>query len=490
MIKFIRKHLQWFAIFLIAFVMFYPSLFGFFTNDEFFLLKIAKVSSFHDFLNFFNLVKDTVGIGAYRPLTLRVYYFLSVEFFHLNPFPLHIISFLAFFLDIFLVGLLTKLLTKSNKIALLSSFLYTTSVTHFGHLYYTGGFQELFVALMFLGSLILFIKYEIDVSEKHSVRKLILSFILFILALMSKETAVVLPFILVLIHFYLTLTKRIKVSIKALILSIIPYIAILGIYLFLHFRYFGLVAGDSYVWNFSPLKALNTLSWYGLWSLNIPEMLVDFVGPGIHLNPNLLKYWSGEIIPIFILFIAQVALAVYAFIRTKFSKETFRMLLFAVLWFVITLAPVLFLPVHKFTFYLVLPLFGTVIFLSYLMSSQKRAVRVLFCVIWLAISLVSLHLSVETNWITQGQTVAYKVYQYFKTNEINLSGKNIYFVDTKNDMSLPWSPTQTLETVLADKNFFEVFYPGLAAKINYSGLAKTPAAPSTATIESRQFLGY
>ena len=75
-------------------------------------------------------------------------------------------------------------------------------------------------------------------------------------------------------------------------------------------------------------------------------------------------------------------------------------------------------------------------------------------------------------------------------NGMNLSGKNIYFVDTKNDSSLPWSPTQTVKTALSDKNFFDVFYPNLSAKVNYTGLAKIPVLPATEIIESRQFLGY
>lgn len=497
MMRLIKKYWKVLAIFVVPFLMFYPSLFGFYTNDDFFFLKIANVSSFKDFLNFFNLVKDIGGIGVYRPLTLRVFYFLTDKLFHLNTLPLHLISFISFFLIIFLVGVLVRLLTKNNKIALLSAFLYGVSATHFGQLYYIGAFQELCLTLLFLVSVILFTKYEIEIKGKHSLRKLVISLLFFVMSLMSKETAVVLPFVLVLIHIYLTLTKQIKVPVRTLVLSLFPYIFILGFYLFLHFRYFGLVSGDSYVWNFAPSRALNTLGWYALWTLNLPEMLVDFIGPGLHLNPNLLKYWSNEIIPIFILFALQILIilvSLFKFISADRSvnKKRWLLIVFSLFWFIATLVPVLFLPVHKFTYYLTLPLIGIVLILGYLLDKAEvgKIVIGLFLGVWTIASLLTLHLTFQTNWITQGAKISEKVYLYFSQNTASKTAKNIVFVDTSEDKSLPWSPTQTLKTVLSDKSFFDVFYPKLSEKINYSGLENIPTASGTEVIKSRHFLGY
>lgn len=481
-LPFIKKYWLPIAAFIISFLMFIPSITGFFTNDEFFLLKIAKVSSFKEFLNFFNPVIDYAGVGAYRPLTLRVYYFLSVNFFNSNPLPLRIISFLVFYADVYLVGYLTKLLTKDIKIALLSVFLFAISVTHFGHLYYIGAFQELLVALFFLASVIYFAKYEIDFKKKRSTGSLVFSFICFVLALMSKETSVVLPGVLILTDIYLRLTGRVKVPIKKLIFSLFPFALLLGIYLFLHFRYFGLLEGDSYVWDFSLTRAVNTVVWYFLWSLNLPETLVDFVGPGLHLNPNLFKYWFGNVIPIFILFAIQIFIAVYAFVKSKIFNQK-SVILFSAAWFLVTLLPVVFLPLHKFTYYLMLPLFGVVFLLSYLFVNLKSKIYILFCTVWVALSLFTLDLTRETNWITQGMKVSKRVYTYLEENKQSLAGKKIVFVDTSADSVLPWSPTATLKIVLADNNFFEVFYPGVFTGVSYSGEGEVK-------ILSRQFLGY
>lgn len=495
MIKIFKRNWKLLSIFIASFVMFFPSLFKFFTNDDFFFLKIAHISSVKEFLIFFNLIKDTAVIGVYRPLTLRIYYFLGSNVFNLNPLPLHIISFVVFFAIIFLVGKLAKLLTNSDSIALLSSFLYAVSVTHFGQLYYVGAFQELLLTLVFLASVIYFILYEKDVGKERSAGKLVLSFIFFMLSLMCKETAVVLPFCLILVHIYLKLAGMSKVSVKKLIANLIPYFVILGVYLFLHFRYFGLISGDSYVWDFSLVRAVNTFIWYGLWSLNLPEMLIDFIGPGIHLNPNLLKYWSDEIVPIFVLFAIQVLIiisSIIAFVRAdkKTNKNKWLLVIFSVLWFTATLLPILFLPVHKFTYYLTLPLIGIVFLLSNLLTVFKSKISILFCAIWIVTSVLSLRLTINTNWIIQGENISERVYQYFSQNKTGFAAKNIVFVDTGEDSSLPWSPTATLKVVLSDKSFFDVFYPSLSDKVNYDGLTETSKFTNAVLIKSRQFLGY
>jgi hypothetical protein len=157
-----------------------------------------------------------------------------------------------------------------------------------------------------------------------------------------------------------------------------------------------------------------------------------------------------------------------------------------------TLVPVLFLPVHKFSFYLTLPLVGIVMVLGYLLEeSRVGSVWIgLFIAIWTVTSILSLRLTIQTNWITQGEVVSSRAFQYFNTNAASLSGENIYFIDTSKDSALPWSPTEILRVALSDRNFFDVYYPNLSGKVNYAGLAKISLTSSTKVIESRQFLGY
>jgi hypothetical protein len=240
--RLLKKYWLLVTAFVASFLMFLPSLSAFYTHDDFYFLKIAKVSSLEGFLNFFNLVKDTEGIGVYRPLTLRVYYFLGSGIFNLNPISMHIISFITFFVVILLVLKLVRLLTGNDKIAVLSSFLYAVSVTHFGQLYYIGAFQELFLTMVFLGSVIFFVKYEIDSSKKHSSRNIILSFLLFLLSLMSKETAVVLPVVLLLTHYYLKIIGKVKTNLRKLAILLFPYFGVLA----RRFLYLGLLTSEGH----------------------------------------------------------------------------------------------------------------------------------------------------------------------------------------------------------------------------------------------------
>src|SRR3990172_5905967 len=125
-LKSIGKSKKLLFLFLLSFILFYRSLFNFFTNDDFFLLKISRIGSVKEFVNFFNLIQGPDGLGMYRPLTTQVYYFLDWQLFNLNPLGLHIISFLVFFGLIYLVYYLVKTITKSEKVSLTAGFLYAS----------------------------------------------------------------------------------------------------------------------------------------------------------------------------------------------------------------------------------------------------------------------------------------------------------------------------------------------------------------------------
>lgn len=476
---FLNKYKYLLLTFLISFILFYPSLFGFYTNDDFYHLKISHATSVHEFINFFNLVEGSSGQLLYRPLTTHVFYFLGWGLFNLNPIGLHIVSFVLLFIVIYCVYKLAFLISENEKIAVISAFLYAVSATHFGHLYYLA--TEIVLGAVFFSTVIFFTKYIKSKSRGY----LILSIFFFALSLLAKENSVVLPAVFVLLYAYFQITKKTKIKVTKFLLSLIPFAIILIIYMYFHFFYYGFVSGDSYLWNLSPIKALNTILWYGLWSFNLPEMLVDFIGPGLNVNPDLLKYWGDQIIPILVLFVTQLCILFYAIFKSRILSRKYESL-FCIGWFLITLSPILFLPLHKFTFYLTLPLFGVVLLLSYLFEKCKSFVLVLFCVVWTATSLLTLNLTRQTNWITQGEAIARRVYDYVNVNKTSLEDKTVVFYDTEEDNKLPFSPTETVKNTLSDNNFFEVFYDGKIKAIYDSSSAQKDSS----MIRSRMFIGY
>lgn len=485
--SFLKKYWKLLSIFLLPLIMFFPSLFVFYTNDDFFLLKISNISNITGFLNFFNILHGPEGLGMYRPLTTQVFYFLSWKFFNLNPLGLHIISSIFLFGIIYLVYRLAIELFKNEKVALISAFLYAVSATHFGHLYYLATFQELGMTFFVLMSCLSFLK-----------QKNILSFIFFVLALMSKETAVVTPMLIGLLYIYQKYNGYKAANLKKFLVLLSPFIICLFAYFFIRVTSYGFAAGDSYVWNFSPLKFINTIFWYLLWAFNIPETLLDFIGSGLKVNPNLFLYWSKEIMPILVLFIIQMALIAGVVIKYIFRKgksiiaERDPVLVFCVLWFLITLLPVAFLPLHKFTFYLTLPLIGVAFRIGYLFKETKinNVFLYTFLLIWTTLSFLTIKHTIKTNWITQGESISKKTYEYFSTKKTETSSKEIYFVDTNNDSKLPWSPTAVVKTALSDNNFFYVYFPTIVKNVNYLGINKLPKANNLYIIESRLFLNY
>jgi hypothetical protein len=481
--KFLNKYKYLLLTFLVSFVIFYPSLFGFFTNDDFFHLKISHATSLLQFLNFFNLESGSAGQLLYRPLTTHVFYFLEWQFFNLNPLPLHVVSFILFFIVIFCVYKLAVLISENEKVGFIAAFLYAVSATHFGHLYYLA--TEIILGVFFFPAVIFFTLF----LKNKSIRYYCLSLLFFVLALFAKENSVVLPGVLAIIFVYLYLNKNTKVRIKNFLVSLIPFAVIILIYLYFHFFYYGFVKGDSYIWDFSFKRALNTGFWYLVWSFNIPESVVDFVGPGFKLNYNLFAYWGNQIRPVLILFIAQMVIIAAVLIKSIKSLKRDLVSIFCALWFVGTLLPVLFFPYHKFTFYLTLPLFAIVFRIAYLFATSKinKIILYIFLVAWTVTSVLTLKFTYETNWISQGENVAKRVYEYINTNKGSLTGKKICFYDTKEDMALPFSPTGSLKSILSDNNFFEVFYGGkITAFYEDSG----NKAACQIKVSSRQFLGY
>jgi hypothetical protein len=475
-----------FLVLILSFIIFSPSLFTFFTNDDFFHLNISNADNLKEFLNFFNFTIKPGGYGFYRPLTTQVFYFLGRSLFSLNPFPLHLIS-MSFFLTItYLVYVLTDILTKQKKTALVTAFFYSISAIHFGHAYYLSTFQEVGMAFFFLIALIQIIKYY----QTFKITNYSISLTSFILSLISKETAVIFPFIAFSTLLFFGNKKLTKHELNKIIKTMLPFFIILAIYIYFHFFLYGTPSGDYYQFNFSPHKITNTLFWYFLWTLSIPEMFIDFVGPRLSVNPKLFTYWSNDVFKIGISFVIFVTIFFFSFTKniSKNIKHKIKLIVFTSLWFVLTISPVLFLPDHKFSFYLTLPAVGIYILLAYfLVHSQNKGLMVSGLISFFLLSIFSLNLIKRTHWTIRSSQISQSVFNYIETNRSTLSGKTLVFYDEEQDEDLPWLPTDLVKTALSDKNFFEVFFPNKFEDVYYGIQNKKE---DDKLIPARQFLGY
>lgn len=68
--------------------------------------------------------------------------------------------------------------------------------------------------------------------------------------------------------------------------------------------------------------------------------------------------------------------------------------------------------------------------------------------------------------------------------------RDVYLIDLPKDLALPWSPTANLETILSNQNFFYVFYPEIAGRVNYLWNLKIPDKAGSVIIDSDEILTY
>lgn len=449
-------------IFVFSLINYIPALWIFLSHDDFFWLRVSNPKSLWEFASFFNPFVSANGFGFYRPLSSQTYFYLGI-LFDKSPFVLHLISLLAFFLLVLIVYKLSLEILKNDKAALFSAVFYATSSVNLVKIYWPAIFQETCVNIFLLGSTLLFMR-----------RRYGLSLLTFVMALMSKESAVILPGLLILVS-----GRQIFKSLRPFLFSIL----ILGIYLYAHFFHYGVVSGDSYIWSFSP-KVINTAFWYGLWSFNIPESLVDFIGPGFHMNPNLLKYFALDLIPVSLMSLGLIWATVVLIWRRGVEKFLFL----GLLWFLVALSPVIFLPWHKQSYELGTSLFGLCLVLGFLISKGKKAVSVVFIVVWILTAFWSNHFTIRNHWVMTGAKEASRVYKFVSDNKLKLEGKTIIFYDTEADTRLPWLPSSQLKLDLSNQDFFRVYYPKIYARYGKDTVGMEQG--NIVKVEARQFLGY
>jgi len=468
--KFINKYKSLIIAITLSVLAYLPSLFTFFSGDDWFHLRISQINSFSQFLNFFSFSHTAQSASFYRPLPEQVFFFVFNRLFGLNALPYHIFVLFCFILSLYLLYKLAKKLNFSHTQANLTVLVYGIAVANFPRIYFLSAFQDVLLPLFVIASLILFLD-----------KKYLRSIFFFVLSLLSKETAVVVPFLLLGLIF---LTRKNKIK------NTLPYFLITLLYLFLRFKYFGGAAGDSYIYDFSLKKALNTLFWYIVWTFGAPENLVDYVGSGLKIVPKFFTdfpIWStvmlAELGSLFVFLVFSLTT-----LKNKISQN-WRLIIFCLFFFLVSLGPVIFMPWHKFAHALSLPMVGSSLLLGFLLADRKLVLKI-FLAIYLVTNLsmnlflYSRHYSVNRSRISE------KVYQYFSQNYPQ-APVNSYFVFTDDPASPHQGKDQSKELSLAlsQSDFFQVFYHNRDFGVYYEdlGLDSTPSGIPI-HVDSGQFL--
>jgi len=439
------------ALLFLLFLGLYRFIFNlYFTQDDFFHLKMSLASNFSDFINFFSF-ENHFGYHFYRPISTQVYNFVVVSLFGYNPFFFHLVSFFFFIANCFLVFKIMNKIIQKETFAWLAAFLYGVNASNVGSLSYIANFQEISMAFF------AFLTFWFYINKNR------IFILIFIFALLSKETSLVLPFIIIAYELLLGDKKWQRV---------LPLFLILGIYGILKISA-GLPKVSVYQPIFSLKKILNSFFWYFLWGLGLPEMLIDFVGPGLKFNPELFIRFGKEMLVYFVGVFAFLGLFIFGLLKLpKIDRKT---IIFFFLWFFVGLIPVIFWPLHKYVYYLTLPLLGLSAAMTIVLKSFSKPLCYLGIFLLTVLSVVTINLYQKTYWVINRAKMSQKIIEEFqKDYPILPKGAVVYFVNDPVYQRIPGFGNSSTQAyyALSGENAIQLLYHDLSARVYYEDIQK------------------
>ena len=128
------------GLFIIIIFLFNKAFSTYFFTDDFFFLKISRITNISDFIKFFSPIRT----HSYKPLATEVFYWL-IHLVNHNLLISHGIVFIVFFIGLVYLYKNIMKLTNNRLLAYLTTGLYGISFTHVFQLYYLATFQEIAV---------------------------------------------------------------------------------------------------------------------------------------------------------------------------------------------------------------------------------------------------------------------------------------------------------------------------------------------------------
>ncbi len=187
-----------FLILIITILTLYPCLHNGFTNwdDNEYVVGNTQIRSLavKSILKIFT----TYCYGSYMPLSI-LSFALNYRSAHLSPFAYHMTNLVLHLINCLLVFYLFMLLTDDLGISFLTTILFAVHPLHIESVAWVSARKELLFTLFFLAGIILYLYYQKIRSKKFYY----LTVIFFVLSLLSKPTAITLPFVLLIIDYFL-----------------------------------------------------------------------------------------------------------------------------------------------------------------------------------------------------------------------------------------------------------------------------------------------
>ncbi len=342
------------------------------------------------------------------------------------------------------------LLTKDTLTGVLTGCFWITASIHFMTLSWIAAAYNIIGTFFYLLTSLFFLKYILKGNRYYY----FLSIFLFLLAVLSFEFSITWPIIFLIYCIYIH---------KRYYLKFVPYLVISFVYLFIKFMYAVIPKIPEYeiTLNVNSLKAF---FWYVLWALNIPEEFKYQVSNILILMNNkfLSEFWPlvfKTYTSLILLVTICVGIPIYRYFKKEIEINP-RIIIFSIVYFVITISPVLLLPNHTYTMYLTLSSIGIYALISHLLSSNKSKLLIIgVLAVWISSSQITLNFYKATSWIVDSQKKAKDVLEYSLAKYPTLpKGTTLYFPLIK----------KREEQALSGKNAFKVMYDDSKLEVYYS----------------------
>jgi len=262
----LQPYLLWALAAAIIFWLYYPILHYGFRGEEFQILYFVKYNFnlYHSFITRFLFPVEHAN-SFYRPIPREFSYYIITSLFGFKPLAFRIILFLLFFATIFLVYTLSKLCTGNKAAAFLSAAFFASRGCHFDLMYWIlFGFENLIAGAFIFSAVLAHIFFLRNAKKRY----LLICCTLTLLALSTKESAIVLPLYMGMTYLFFK-----KYSFKGLMLSVLPAAGITAVFAVRILLIGGNMSGTVYQMVFSPYALVKNTGWYIYRCFNSPVEL-------------------------------------------------------------------------------------------------------------------------------------------------------------------------------------------------------------------------
>jgi protein O-mannosyl-transferase len=274
---------------------------------------------------------------------------VSMPVFHFTNILIHIGVVLLLYALIFQIF-------KSNIIALISALVFSVHPVHVEVVTSLVGRAESLCAIFFLFSLLLFVIERQKMREKLFTPLYLFSCLSFFAALLSKESAITLPPVIIITDWFLWMKNRNKdekihytLFLKNAVIRMLPYVAVFVFYMIIRLNILGSVGISRSHWYFKSVSTsvrlasmcIGALVYLRLFLLPV-SMSIDYNFPVRVLGPFWAEQPDSFFSPWVFLGVAFIIIYIYFTVISIIRKKDFAF-------------PLLFFPISMFPFMNIMP---------------------------------------------------------------------------------------------------------------------------------------